>query len=151
MARFRFALDSLLKLRERREEAARQELADNQRKALQAQAQVDALDEERAAVAGSVSRPGSPPPVRALQTGYARYHLLGERRIQAHEELQAAAQAHEQSREAAVTAQRELKTIQRLHDEALRRHLEYTRRREDQELDETASVRAARKGIESRP
>jgi len=144
MTAFRFGLDGLLKLRQHQQDAARQDLAESGRTVRDATEQLNAIDDEKKQVAEAVGRDSNLATVSSLAAGHARYHLLGTLETASRRQLDAATEQHEEHREAAVAAQRELKTVQRLHEKALYQHLRHLRRLEDRDLDETATLRAGR-------
>lgn len=136
MARFRSGLEALLRMRERTEDTARQELADSTRRREQTREELRAVDGELESQAKDLPESGCTVPLRLLQSGHARCRLLHNARRQKQLDLERACMDHERAREAAVMAQRELKTAEKLHDTARQTHLALIRKQENKALDE---------------
>lgn len=143
MPRFRSGLETLLKMRERTEDTARQELAEAARRKQHARSELDAVGGELQAQAEALCAEGACLPLMLLQAGHARCRILDGLRQEKQTELEQVSAEHECAREAAVTAQRELKTAEKLHEKAKQTHLARARRKESKALDEAGGRRQA--------
>ncbi len=143
MPRFRSGLETLVKMRERAQDAARQELADAARRKEHAGSELDAVDSQLQAQAEALCAETPCLPLMLLQAGHARCRMLDDARRRKKAELEQVSYEHECAREAAVTAQRELKTAEKLHEKAHQMHIAHMRRKESKALDETGKRRPA--------
>ncbi len=143
MPRFRSGLETLLKMRERAEDAARQELADAARRKEHASSELDAVGSELQAQAEALCVEGACIPLMLLQAGHARCRILNGLHQEKRNELEQVFAEHECAREAAITAQRELKTAEKLHERAQEAHLAWARRKENKALDESGGRQQA--------
>jgi flagellar export protein FliJ len=148
MSQFRFRLDSLLKLNRHREDAARQELAEAQRKVMEGEHKLEALAQAREAAASAVTEGDHGHALTALQSGYAHIHRIATLEASSRDELAALGEQHEARRQVAVEAQRARRTVEQLHDKHRDRHAREQQRAEDRQIDETGTQLAARKGAE---
>ncbi len=137
MPRFRSGLETLLKMRERAEDAARQELAEAARRKEHASAELDAVGSELQAQAEALCDEGACIPLMLLQAGHARCGILNGLHQEKQNELEQVSAEHECAREAVITARRELKTAEKLHARAQEAHLVRARRKESKALDES--------------
>lgn len=140
MPRFRFRMNTLLRLHENARDERRTELAQAQRAADAVQARLDELAEELASL-GAASRdailPGRVDVDRLLTS--QRYELLlraQEQQTQAQRKLVDA--EVERRREALVAANREVKSLENLKQRQLERHQAVAAQKELAALDEAA-------------
>jgi flagellar export protein FliJ len=146
MAKFRFRLDTLRRLREAARDGRRAALAEAYRAEELLREQQEHLGRELerlAAESRAAASPGRIDVDRLLDA--RRYELV----LRAHQKQLAAQQENvaeevERRRQALVEADREVRVLESLREKHLRRHREEEARRETKELDEAAAVRAAR-------
>lgn len=138
--------EGLLKLRKHHEDAARQELAERQRAMQQVQSELERIDEERQTIEDSVGGRHQGAGLFGLQLEYARYHALSVHEAETKGRLEEASRLRERAREAAVTARREVKTVERLRERAADTEAREQRRQETKALDEVGTQRAQKAG-----
>jgi len=144
MSKFRFRLDSLLRLRKHQEDGARLELAEAQRKVLGATMELETVQAEKSALSLELAQ-ATYPTVTLLQAGYARAHILRGQE-QASRERLACAHAEEQvRRDEVVVAHRARQTVQKLQERFLERYLQELRQEDSRFSDEVGTGMAARR------
>ena len=140
MAKFRFRLSTLLRLRESVRDECRQQLIAAQRAEDIIAARIGALDEELATLrlhALVSSRPGPVNVDRLMDAGRYEMMLKAERHA-ADEQRQAVRGEIERRRQALVEADREVKSLEKLRDQQLLRHRQDEARRDMKQMDEAA-------------
>ena len=140
MAKFRFRLSTLLRLRENLRDDCRQQLIAAQRAEEIIAARIAALDEELAVLrlhSLVASRPGPVNVDRLLDSGRYEMMLKAERHA-ADEQRQAVVAEIDRRRQALVEADREVKSLEKLREQQMLRHRTEEARREMKRLDETA-------------
>lgn len=150
MSRFRFRLDSLLRLREHQEGAARQDLADSQRKALQARDELEALTVERSAATRRVTAAGQAGSLVALRIGHAHIHRLSQLEAASRQRLEQLDAECQERRETAIAAHRARQIIANLKERQRLCHLREAGRSEAMQMDETGAQQAARRALSRR-
>ena len=146
MAAFQFRLQGLLKLREHHEGAARQDLADAQRRSAEAKQELHGLTQQRSTAAEQVAERGTGS-VTAIQSAYANIHRLGDLEQESRRRLVVLDAEHEERRQVAVDAQRARRVVEQLQERHLHRYLKELQRVEDQFTDETGTQLAARRMV----
>ena len=148
MAKFRFRLATLLKLREATRDERRAELAQAYQADAFLEQQQDRLQRELAGLvlqSRKVSGPGTLDVDQLLQT--QRYELfLRARQSQLADQRGTVAEEIERRRQILVEADREVRVLEKLRQRQLERHREEEGRREMKILDEVAGLRASRGG-----
>jgi len=148
MAKFRFRLATLLKLREATRDERRAELAQAYQADALLEQQQDRLQRELAGLvlqSRKVAGPGTLDVDQLLQT--QRYELfLRARQSQLADQRGTVAEEIERRRQILVEADREVRVLEKLRQRQLERHREEEGRREMKILDEVAGLRASRGG-----
>ena len=148
MAKFRFRLATLLKLREATRDERRAELAQAYQADALLEQQQDRLQRELAGLvlqSRKVAGPGTLDVDQLLQT--QRYELfLRARQSQLADQRGTVAEEIERRRQILVEADREVRVLEKLRQRQLERHREEEGRREMKILDEVAGLRALRGG-----
>ena len=146
MAKFRFRLATLLRLREATRDQRRAELAEAYRVDEMLQEQLREVDGAFGALRDACRKAVGPGPVDIDGLLVAqRYELsLKARQRQIVEQRAAVAGEIERRREALVAANREVRVLENLRDKQAQRHRQEENRREIKFLDEVAQQRAVR-------
>jgi len=140
MAKFRFRLSTLLRVRENVRDECRQQLIAAQRAEEVIAARVAALDEALASLrlhALVASRPGPVNVDRLLDAGRYEMMLKAERHA-ADEQRQAVIGEIDRRRQALVEADREVKSLDKLRTQQALRHRQEESRQEIKQMDEAA-------------
>ena len=143
MARFEFRLQGLLKLRKHFENAAQQDLAESQRRFVQAEQELLGLAQQRDAAADLV-RGRATDSLTALQSAYAHIHLLGDQEEQSRQRLAVIDAEHTERRQVAVDALRSRRVVEQLRERHLLRHTKELQREDALLTDETGTQVAVR-------
>lgn len=146
MAKFKFRLNTLLRLREISRDGRRQRLAQAYRADEILQQQQEQVKQQLAQLAEKCRRASGPGPVdidRLLEA--QRYEVV----LRAHgqetgKQREAVTVEIDQRHQALVEADREVRVLEKLREKQLRRHREEENRREVKELDEVAGQLAVR-------
>jgi len=143
---FRFRLDFLLRYRRQLEEAEMYELANKVRGAVQIQNELTSVRTRASQLVESARQRRSAKvtaPVLALYSNYL--HELRKRDLAGQRRLASAEREVEKQRKKLTQASIKRKTIEKLEELERKSFIENSRRRENKILDETASLKFARK------
>ena len=143
MARFMFRLAGVLKLREAVRDERRAFLAEAERLVASLAARLTEIEQERIGLRHERKQPADPARVdieRLLRIHRYDETLQGEQhRVAAR--LETARADAERRRQGLIEAERDMRALERLHDNQRRCHDDATARREQRELDDARSMR----------
>ena len=144
MARFMFRLDGVLKLREAVRDERRALLAEAERLVVSLAARRTEIEQERARLRHERKHPAEPATVdieRLLRIHRYDETLQGEQHRLAAAIATAQADA-DRRRQSLIEAERDMRALQRLHDNQRRSHDDALARREQRDLDDAAGIRS---------
>jgi len=144
MKRFRFKLESALKHRIRLEEQAVQELAAWRRRHAEFQDELMRLRQYRSYVEAEAADMAGEVPVSLLQTLDQHLQWLADQEAVCIRELATLAIRVEEARQAVVAASTARRSLERLKERQLAEHLAEASAEEQKQLDDHASLQAAR-------
>ncbi len=149
MAKFKFRLATLLRLRESLRDGRRSELGEAYRVDDVLKTQLDQVDDDLGALRTrrrNVCGLGSVDVDQLLES--QRYELaLQVQQQQIHRQRQTVAEEIERRRQSLVEANRDVRVLEKLRDKQQRRHHQEESRREIKQLDEVAQQRAVREYV----
>lgn len=145
MAKFKFRLATLQKIREATRDQRREHLAEAYRADEILQQQSDQIDHELSSLREECRRASCPGPVDVDQLTRARLHELVLKTQKQHlgRQRDAVTAEIDVRREALVHANREVRVLEKLEEKQAARHRQQEDRRQIKELDEVAGRRAA--------
>lgn len=149
MAKFRFRLATLRKIREMNRDQRRARLADAQRADDILRQQLDQVDQAIHAIKEECRRASAPGAVDVDRLTQAHLHELLLKTQHRHfgQQREAVAKEIEARREALVHANREVRVLEKLEEKQADRHRQEEERRQRKQLDEVAGQRANREDL----